>query len=197
MPPSTSWPAVFSTGWTVGRPVPQRFTPRFETAELDEQEIVFPEREGHLFRRPIQELEQLFVRQQVPVAADDGQGRPPLLHRRDARRAGQTHPPTQTHHLGPRGSDDLGHPLGRNQLPVAPYEGVQVIREMRQGNRCWRAARRKIDGRPGTNAFGRARGSLPRTGQSRREAEQPQRQGARSYECPAPDTSGGGRGIWL
>ena len=47
----------------------QRLALRLQVAQLDEQEVVLAQRESHLLRRPAQELQELLVRQQVPVAA--------------------------------------------------------------------------------------------------------------------------------
>lgn len=53
---------------SVGRNVPQRLALGFEAAELDEQEVIFVQREGELFSRHAQKLQQLVIGKQMPIA---------------------------------------------------------------------------------------------------------------------------------
>ena len=41
-------------------------------AELDIEEIIFAEHVGHVFSGPVEELEELLVGDEMPIAADDG-----------------------------------------------------------------------------------------------------------------------------
>ena len=51
----------------------QRCGLRFQEAELVKEKIVFAQRVGHLLHRAAQQRQQLLIRQEMPVAPDDGQ----------------------------------------------------------------------------------------------------------------------------
>ena len=55
-------------------------------AEFDEKEIIFAQHVGHVLRSPIEQLQQLLVREQVPVATDNRDIRAALLLASDGRR---------------------------------------------------------------------------------------------------------------
>jgi len=141
-------------GGRLGRTIAQAFACRFEAAQLDEQEIILAQRESHFFRRPAQELQELVVGQQMPVAADDRQRGPALLLRSDPRRPRQPHAPAQAHNPAGAGSDDFRHAAGGHQLPVAPHKRMQAVGEVRQRHRRGGAAAGQIRGAQG----GRRRG---------------------------------------
>jgi len=122
-------------GAGIGRTIVQALALRLEVAQLDEQEVILAQRESHLFGCPAQELQELIVGQQMPVAADDRQRGPALLFHGDPRRPCQAHAPAQAHNLAGGGSDDLRHPSGGHQLPVAPDKRVQAIGKVREGHR--------------------------------------------------------------
>ncbi len=117
-------------GGLIGFCIWQGRTGRLERTELDPQEIVLPQREGEFLGVPVEQFEQLFVGQQVPVSPDDGDVPSLLIQlgRRHVRRQahGQANGPNP---VGGR-VEDPGHSLQGNHLPVAPDECVKAVGEM-------------------------------------------------------------------
>src|SRR5206468_2420792 len=76
----------------IRRYVRERRAVRFEPAELHIKKIIFAQSVSQLLRIPPQQLEQLLIRQQMPVSFDNGDVRTPLLVCGDTWLFRQTHP---------------------------------------------------------------------------------------------------------
>src|SRR5262249_50276574 len=94
------------------------------------KEVVFSEREGQLLGPPTEQLQELLVRQDVPIAPDDRDVGAPLLFRRNWRWLGQPHPLSGLSDLSARGSNDTRQAIPRHQAPIPPHIRMQPVRKM-------------------------------------------------------------------
>ena len=118
------------TRFFVGQRVTQWFALRLEVAQFDPEKIVFAQGEGHLLGRPVEQLQQLLVGQQMPVALDNGDIGSPSLIGSDARGFFQPHRAADPQDFRRFRAHYFGKSFDRDQRPVAPDEGVQAIWEM-------------------------------------------------------------------
>ena len=128
--PDMSGPPQFFTGGTAIEQLPAAGL----GPQLDVQEIVFLEGELELGAVPVQELDELMAREQVPVLADHRDVKPPEMIGTQTALPGKAHGGAQGQHLGFAGLQHPGDPGGVGQLPVAPHELEDPIGEMRFRN---------------------------------------------------------------
>lgn len=112
--------------------VAERITLWFERAELDVEEIIFTKHVGHVFGGPVEELEELLVGEEMPVAADDGDVGTALLLSGNGSGRGYAHGLAEGADLVGRGVEDGGHFFERDEGPIAPDESVEAVGEMRE-----------------------------------------------------------------
>src|ERR1019366_698213 len=185
----------FASG-SVGWAVLQALALGFQVPQFDVEEVVLAQRECHLFGRPPQELQELLVGQQMPVALDDGQRGTALLLDGNPGWPRQPHAPAQAHDVTGTSPDDLRHPAGGHQLPVAPHERVQPIWKVRKQHRLRGAASWQIRcGQAGCRPD-RRRVSTRLHQTILREPATSQGQGRRLKEGSAVEGDGRSRSIW-
>jgi len=127
-------------GGFVRRLVAERRAPGFQLAQLDPQEVLLAQHERQAFGRQLQQLQQLLIRQEMPIPAQ--QGDIPSLAERAGHLGGrgQAHGRGQRGDVPFRGSDDLCQPGRLDGLPVAPDELVEAVGEMAADKGGWRVA---------------------------------------------------------
>ena len=107
----------------------ERQTLRLELAQLVEEEIILTKRVCKLLRRPPEQRKDLIIRQQMPVAPDDGEMRPATLRLGQPARRFEAHTaPEVREFLGLR-SDNFHHALQRNERPISPDKGMHSARK--------------------------------------------------------------------
>ena len=113
------------------RLVSERRAVGFDLADLDPEEVFLLQGVSHLFRSPVQQFEDLLIRQQLPVVPDEGEVAVGDPFRVDLRLGGQPHFGGGLDNLRFGGAQDRGDPGGRDQFPVAPDHGLPAGGEMR------------------------------------------------------------------
>src|SRR5205814_7171837 len=95
-----------------------------------EQEVILAQREGQLLRGRVQQNQELVVRQQVPVAPDQGDVTALPHQRRHRARRRQPHRPRDRRDVFAARAEHQGQSFHRHHIPVSPNEGVYAVREV-------------------------------------------------------------------
>ena len=120
----------------------QRCAVGFDLADFGPEEIFFLERVGQFFRRPGKQLQDLFIRQQLPVGADQREISVREPFRIDLWIGGQPQVDCRLTDLRFGTAEHFGQPGRRHQFPVPPHRGLPPRRKMRIFHRRFRLALR-------------------------------------------------------
>ena len=117
---------------------------RFDFADFGPEEIFFLEGVSHLFRSPVQQFEQLGIREQLPVVLDQGQITVGDPFRIDLRIRNESHSGGGVQNVVFGTAEHGGDPGGGNEFPVPPDERLPAGWKMGIFNRRFRIAGRQV-----------------------------------------------------
>ena len=138
---------------------------RLEVAELDQQKVIFAQTMGKLFFIDLQELKQLLVRKEMPIAANERDVTASSHLGRDLRIRRQAEGGRDLGDVLRRCFQHIGQTLDRDEAPVSPDHRVQRVGEVIDRDRSF--------GGDGWQTVGQGRGGCQeQNGKTKRAKQQ-------------------------